>query len=269
LNEFAPPRQLRRYALLTLKVELMARIDNPIDQIEAQHDETPPNHTFEIMMAGLSGMPLIGAVNAIRQYAASNATRERFESLIREILEVIRNLDRDTESLKEKIESPAFIQALIVATERTIRTSNREKIKRFATVLGYELAKGPDEGEWEDVEGFIRTLDEIGEADIKVLAYLYRFQSECFRGDELIDYNLIFSNMGQLLGNITQTGMSKDEFYARCAKLGGFGLVLNVERRKDVVPPGDYSYRLTKLGKRLMMMLDATPNRQGVPAAQA
>ena len=251
------------------RVESDVTYRRPVDQIEAQHDEPPPNHTFEIMMAGLSGVPFIGAVNAIRQYAASNATRERFESLIREILEVIRNLGRDTDSLKEKIESPAFIQTLIVATERTIRTANREKIKRFAAVLGYELANDRDEGEWEDVEAFIRALDEIGEADITVLSYLHQFQAEFFHDDELIDYNLIFGNMGQLLGNIAGTGMSKDEFYARCAKLGGYGLVLNVERRKDVVPPGDYSYRLTKLGNRLVTMLNASANRQSIPAAQA
>ena len=248
----------------------MTRIDDPIDQIEKQHEEPRPNQTFEIMMAGLSGLPLVGAINAIRQYASSTSMRERFESLIRETLEVIRNLGRDIESLKEKTESPEFIQALVVATERTIRTSNREKIKRFAAVLGYELVNGENELEWEDVEAFIRTLDEIGEADIKVLSYLYKFQSEFFKGDKLIDYNLIFSNMGQLLGNIeTTTGMSKDEFYARCSKLSGYGLVLNVERRKDVVPPSDYSYRLTKLGKRLMMALQASSNREGSLAQQA
>jgi hypothetical protein len=242
-------------------VKTVTRIDDPIDQIEKQHEETPPNQTFEIMMAGLSVLPMVGAINAIRQYASGNSMRERFESLIRETLEVVRILGRDIESLKDTTESPAFIQTLVVATERTIRTSNREKIKRFAAVLGYELVNGENELEWEDVEAFIRTLDEIGETDIKVLAYLYKFQSEFFKGDKLIDYNLIFSNMGQLLGNIEKTGLSKDEFYARCSKLSGYGLVLNVPRRKDVVPPSDYSYRLTKLGKRLMMMLQASPNR--------
>lgn len=84
-------------------------------------------------------------------------------------MDVARHLENDLKKIEERMQSPAFIETLIYTIERTARTTNEAKLKRFGTILGYNLGQGGTADNWDDVNSFIRTVDEISEADIKVL----------------------------------------------------------------------------------------------------
>jgi hypothetical protein len=51
--------------------------------------------------------------------------------------------------------------------------------------------------------------------------------------------------------------MQMDEFYARCARLTRYGLVLPLERNTNF-DPSQYMFRMTILGRRLIEMLEAS-----------
>jgi|SRR5215216_1868460 len=204
----------------------MPGIDDRIEQIQRHHEDAQPLHLFEIMMAAFTVFfPMAGAFNAIRQYINSNALRERFESLFHETLNVVQSLEQDVDSLKEKVESPAFVQTLLFTAERTARTARHEKIKRFAAILGYGLVKNNTDQEWEDAAAYIRTLDEITEADIEVMKLLYSIQGELLRPNKSdYDPNEFTLTMGKVLVKVDQSGMTRDEFYCSSTIVQNYAL---------------------------------------------
>lgn len=185
--------------------------------------------------------------------------RERFESLFQETLDVIRSLEQDVNSMEEKFESPAFVQTLLFTAERTARTASHEKIKRFAAILGFGLVNNKTDQEWEDAAAYIRTLDEISEADIEAMKLLYSIQAELLRPNKNdYDPNQFTLTMGKILVKVDKSGMTRDEFYSRCARLQGYGLVISVEKNIARNRPKDYCFRLTFSGKNLVEMLTKT-----------
>jgi hypothetical protein len=239
----------------------MGSIDNPVDAIkESYKEESQPGHqTVQLVLAVLGSIvPLVSVYNAVAQHFTGQEARKRVEGLFDEVLNLLNALGKDVDKLSARVESPEFLQTMIEAADRTARTASKKKVQRFAAVLTHELAfGGGSEQEWEDAAAYIRDIAELSEADIKVMSYLYEFQAECFRENKIIDFRLIYSNYGRLLGNIENRGFIKDEFYARCAKLSGFGLVLSMDR-KSPAQAGDYVYRLTGLGKHFVDILRKT-----------
>jgi hypothetical protein len=70
-------------------------------------------------------------------------------------------------------------------------------------------------------------------------------------------YNSFFDNgrMQKLLHNIAQVKMSMEDFFSRCNRLTGYGLVLPLERRPDALALDERAYRITVLGRRLVDIL--------------
>jgi len=69
------------------------------------------------------------------------------------------------------------------------------------------------------------------------------------------------NRMGKMLDGANYLGMQKDEFFARCHRLGGYGLAFELPK-----PPGlagnlnGFAFRMTLLGKRLITMLVESGN---------
>lgn len=240
----------------------MNGIDNPVEAIrEAYKEEQQPGHqTVQLALAVLGTfVPLIAIYNAVRQHFTGEEAKKRVEGLFSEILNILNALGKNIDGLSAKIESPEFLQTMIEAVDRTARTASKRKVKRFAAVLAHELVFGDSsEQGWEDAAAYLRDIAELSEADIKVLSYLYKFQSRIFAGNRLPNHNDVYDSYAQLLGHAEDRGIHRDEFYARCAKLSGFGLVLPVEKKKGYVGPDDYSFRLTLMGKHLVEVLRKT-----------
>lgn len=254
----------------------MSKIDSPIDQIVTTHTESPSNHIAEILMFVASSIiPGVGFVNALKQFFKNEAVKERIESLLKEIMNVVKNLGADIDEIEQRMESQAFIETLVYAIERTIRINNKEKIKRFASVLGYNLTHIKNEEEWENVGNFIRTLDEISEADLKVLKnyseILPWISSPNKKGlwSPGIDKNWLYKQNQDARERLWSEKMSDDEIHHRLLKLSGYGLMAEVV--KELVPintsDSDSSYpfnrrmteinlfRPTEIGDNLVEML--------------
>jgi hypothetical protein len=235
----------------------MGSIDDPIEAVKRQYPEEPRGPVSTMLDVLGPFDQYLGLVNVFRQFRSQAETNARVKAMFDAFEFYIREHEHRIEELEieKQLEDPNAQETVITAVRETLLTADHRKIQRFGTVLGHEFLASEDEKNWEDAAAYIRDLAELGEEDIKVLSYLYEFQSEFFRGDKLIDYNLIFRNYGQLLGNIEKCGFRKDDFYARCSKLSGFGLVLPLERRNDVVSPSDFAFRLTGMGKHLVDIL--------------
>jgi hypothetical protein len=144
-----------------------------------------------------------------------------------------------------------------LAVERIFWGANEQKTKRFAAVVASTVAFGTKTQELEDAASYIHALDELSEDDIRVLKHLYNHQKNLVAENHSIQYNEFFQDgrMRKLLEGAAELGMQMDEFYARCGRLSGYGLVLPLERRPDTVRTDQFAFRITLLGRRLVDML--------------
>jgi hypothetical protein len=238
-------------------------IDNEFDAVHSQYDVQPANRVFELLLqAGDKvGLPL-GPLQAIRDHFSGAAVKERVEALLVELERAVRRHDKTFESLVAELNSSGFRETLLTATAETARIENYKKIERFAQVLGHELAT-PDLGvpAWDDAGAFIRELAQLGEPDIEALRLLYRNQSALSAGFGRVplDPNAYTRLLKPLLDNVDSAGIDRDDFYSRCARLTGFGLILEVQRSDTRQSPTDHCFRLTARGRKLIQIIDNLP----------
>ena len=50
----------------------------------------------------------------------------------------IRDHDKRIEDVEAKLESPAFVETILIAVNKAMQSASSKKVKRFATILGYE-----------------------------------------------------------------------------------------------------------------------------------
>src|SRR5207249_814659 len=133
------------------------------------------------------------------------------------------------------------------------------KVKRFAAIIGDGFQKYGDRTCWEDAAAYIRDVSQLGDSDIKVLRILHELQRNAFIGAQQKPDQPQFSRtMERALLNGEREGISREDFYSRCARLNGFGLTLQMERPRGMAAV-DYVYRLTRHGKHLIDILQGTP----------
>ena len=157
----------------------MSSIDDPIEAVRMQHREQPDKILDIILEIAGKLDPFTGVVSTIKKHFSQKEAAERVMALFKAHELVIRGLGKDIKDLEDRLQSPEYIEALIVAVHESLRTSNLRKVQRFASILGYELALGKASlRTWEDAAAFIRDLAELGEADIQALKILDSVQSD-------------------------------------------------------------------------------------------
>jgi len=242
----------------------MPGIDDPIDAVKKQYPEHASNAVDVLLDVAAESHPFAGMANAIRKFFSKKEAKERVKALLNALEWYIREHEKRLDlsekklrDLSEKMNSPEFIEAVLVAANESLRTANLEKIKRFAKVLGHELIYGDSENGLEDASAYIRDLSEIGERDIKVLSILYDFQ-----GNITFDFlsagggvPSLLAKMSELLIEARKRGIPREEFCLRCAKLGGFGLVFQIDKSRVNAQPDDFIFLLTSSGRKLIEIL--------------
>jgi len=68
-----------------------------------------------------------------------------------------------------------------------------------------------------------------------------------------------------VLDHATKAGVSKDDWYSRCGRLSGFGLVLPVKANSISQATEDGCYRLTSRAVRLLGLLGRNLDRTAYP----
>lgn len=243
----------------------MAKIDDPTGKIEEHYfknDKTPGEKVVkEIVEKGLiPNIPKVGwLLNIVLAHLKSRSDRQTLLSLERQILEVCEALGIDIENLKKRVVSEErIIQLIEVGLERSFWGANDCRVRKFASVIGYTISTATTDQQFEDAAFFVRALDDLSEDDIKVLNHLYKYQGDLVKENHHVDYNRLTerTRIESVLRNVGDLKIQMDEFYARCARLSGYGLALPVERNTKF-DPSEYMFRITLIGKRLIEILAA------------
>jgi hypothetical protein len=123
-------------------------------------------------------------------------------------------------------------------------------------VLGSTLAA--DSPDWQEAAEFIADIEEFGDTDIIALKVLWISQRDAFRvienGDRKMstDANDYTAKWKEVIEAAQKIGISREEWYSRCGRLSGFGLVLAVQSNQAHQGPGDTCFRLTTRAVRLL-----------------
>jgi hypothetical protein len=240
----------------------MAGIDDQIEAVKKQYPDES-NATFDLILRVAGQLNIFaGVLNTIREQFSGRAAAEKVAALLNAFEQILRRLEHNQERLQEKLTSPEFVEALTVAVNETVRTSNRRKVENFAAILGYSAAEGEIRISFEDASAFIRDLAQLGDADVEALKILYVNQSPLFqRGTVPTDPNPYTEIIGEVHNAVDRAGISREEFYSRCSRLNGFGLAIEVMRNNGRMAPGDHCFRVTKRGAQLIEMLTGPVER--------
>jgi hypothetical protein len=250
----------------------MTKIDDPLDAVKKQYPEHPSSMSV-LIDVGSELHPFASMVNAVRNFFSKRQAEERVKALLQALEWYVRENERRIEDLSDQINAPEFIETLLVATRETLHTANVAKIKRFARVLGHELISDSDARSYEDAAAYIRTLSELGEADIETLALIAAFQAYVSSGEALSSYKsnwgwLFWGMMKGIYGEIEKQSIPFDEFRSRCSKLNGYGLLHKVSNSSgtwwdsgndasfEIESAG---YYIAQKGKKLIHILGNNP----------
>jgi hypothetical protein len=236
----------------------MPGIEDQYEAIEKQHiDESNPYFKPMLEVFG-EFVPLVGLLYVIQKQFSPDAAMARIKALVEQLVIDIQRHEKKLGKvldIQSKIDSPEIAETVLATINETIRTTNVEKIKRFAAILGHSLTKEKATN-WDDAAAYIRDIAQLGDRDIKALEILYSVQKDLFLGKNLAyEPNEYTERNAEVLKLAHESGMPRDEFYSRCGRLNGFGLAIEVQRNEFRVSPGDHCFRLTTRGRELISIL--------------
>jgi len=238
----------------------MGKIDRPIDAVLDQYPEAPENSLGElsIELAGMAS-PIIKAANFIRQRLfAAPARGERTSALLKAMNEELIRLSEqiDQQALNDRIDSPEFQDALVLAIEEAWRTSNEVRVQRLAAVLANGVATNIDAPPGEDLSSFVREVAYLDDGDIQMLQVMEEVYRPAIRNrPDMSDPNEFTLLIAGFLRRTDEVRIGRDDVYARCSRLSGFGLAVEVLRSDTRMSLSDRCFRPTQRGLRLLRLL--------------
>jgi hypothetical protein len=163
-------------------------------------------------------------------------------------------LDNYPEQIRHEVK-----RLFALGVERVFWGASEKKAKRFAAVIANAIEFAKTEQQFEDAASYIRALDELSEDDMKVLRHLYKHQVALVHEGHQMDSNSFFRGglVERVMRDVGHLKMQSDEIHARCQRLSGYGLVLQLERRPGEMMVDERAFRITILAKRLVDMLVA------------
>lgn len=243
------------------------RIDDPFDAAKAaypkEEDAVPTTVTLHIGSCVPILGPVVEAVKQARMYFSSKAMNERLDALIEAVNDKVEYLtgrvDQNTKAIAEiqlRINSDEFATALREASLQTLLATEQTKIRRFAAVLGGSL--GADD--WvkvsSELTSFIKAIASLGEKDIESLRLLHTIFADVVKVyPNMHDPSPFTERAQEMLKAAVAAGFHRDDFYACCRRLEGFGLAMEVPRSTNHMAPGDYCFRPTRAGLKLLTLL--------------
>jgi len=165
-------------------------------------------------------------------------------------------------SIKTKLESEKFGEAVMVACEESVRSPSVKKIDQLASVLTGSLTANEWADPNEDVGVMIRDIAQLGERDLKVLGILATVHAPAIKSaPNLFEPDAFSRETGTLMRHVAESGIHPDDFLSTCERLGGFGLAAEVPRNTSHMASHDYCYRPTRRGLALLSCLDEGARR--------
>lgn len=242
----------------------LPRIDDAFDAAKAAYPKKEGNVPGDVALRVAARMPmlgsLVGPVNEARQYLSSKAINERLEALIEAVNEKVEDLRGQVKDeiadIQSRIDSPAFASAFREAAVQTLFATEETKIKRFGALLGGSLSAEDWPEVSSDLTTFIKAIAQLGEKDIESLRLIHTVFVDVVRVyPNMNDPNPFTEKAQELLKAAGEAGFHRDDFYAYCRRLEGFGLAMEVPRNTSRMAPGDYCFRPTRKGLELLRLL--------------
>ncbi len=248
------------------EVSLLERIDDPLDAAFSQNREEPENIAGElaVKIAGQLFLPL-GIANTLREHFSQRNRERRVWEVLNALKAELDRLARESKDdhnrigvLEARVTSPMFTEAILAAAEEAVRAASDAKLRRIATVL----ARGADPGieisaDEDDLASFVRDIGQLSETDIRVLKILYSVFADMVKVyPNLHDPNVFTERVAQLLKKVDESKTHRDDFYSYCKRLEGFGLAIEVPRNIGRMAPGDYCFRPTRRGLKLLSLME-------------
>lgn len=231
----------------------MSGIDDPMEAVKQQYREQPDRVVDLILDVAGSLHPFAGVANAIRNHFSGNGAKDRTKALLEVIEQCLREQDADLHRIRDRMESPEFVHSLIVAVTEAIRSPDPQQIVRFGAVLGHAVTDGVDLSE---AAAFVRDLAQLTEADLQAINILYKVQGPLVDAPVVTtDVNRYTESVNEVFAAVDAARIPRDDFYARCSRLHGFGLALEVQRNEVRYGPADHCFRLTKRAATLVRLL--------------
>jgi hypothetical protein len=229
----------------------MARTDDRIEQIREQRRSEPESIVTGLVKKGLERIPFAGIAIGYVRGKEKDDKEEFFDNAV---LDVLTDHEISLDQIKAKLEVETVMRVTATAVECIFWGASHKKVKRFAAVVADTIEFDKTEEELEDAASFIRALDELSEMDIKVLDHLYTHQKDLIV--EHVESHAFFADyrMKKLLESTQEFGVQVEDFYARCGRLSGYGLVLPLEKPNGT-DPSMFAFRITLMGKKLVEML--------------
>lgn len=242
----------------------MERIDEPLDAAFNQNREEPENVAGElaVKIAGQLFLPLGIAKTLGEHFSQRNRERRVWEVLnaLKAELDRLARESKDDHNrigvLEARVTSPMFTEAILVAAEEAVRAASDAKLRRIATVLAHGADPSIEISADEDLASFVRDIGELSESDLRVLKILHSVFADTVKVyPNLHDPNVFTERGGQLLERIDESKIHRDDFYSYSKRLEGFGLAIEVPRNISRMAPGDYCFRPTRRGLKLLSLL--------------
>jgi hypothetical protein len=231
-------------------------IDDELDAIREAYPDEPTSILRRILKLASPVSFEAKIITTLLEVFSTDAKGERVNALLMALEKVVRRNEENLEKIDTLIRSPQFVETLLVAVHESLNTINLNKVERFAHVLGNTLCREKEETNWEETAAFIRDLAQLTEEDIIALRILDDVTGDLARSLSNLHTPDPFTRINkELLIEIHKRGVHPDDFYSRCSRLSGFGLTLPVAFNPSQMSPGDYCFRFTLRGLRLLVLL--------------
>lgn len=241
----------------------VGKIDDPWEASRQAWKDEPELEAGEtaLSFAGLLN-PAMAIFGVLRERFLSRNRAARLQFLLHGITLKFRELESrfahdegEIAAIREKINSTEFQAAATTAAEEAVRATDNEKIAQFSSVLGASLDPSIPHV-LADTSGFIRDLAQLNAKDLQVLQLLKDVYGHLFPDyPNVHDPNPFTEIFQDFKDGVTRSRLHPDEFQAVCDRLRGFGLAAEVLRNVSRMAPGDFCYRPTHRGLRLLRLL--------------
>lgn len=258
----------------------MTKIDDPFDQVETQHRAAEQGQalTVGLNVAGplidiLTGSPagsLVTLMGIGVQFIADHRKAARAEAFSAALRDALTGVDDRVARIERLVTGPDAEEAIVEAVRSALSASRLDKARRFGQVVGGTLAA--DSPDWREAAEFVRNLEEFTETDLVALKLLWNNQRNSYRvmtgSQRGMDPNAneYAQKWSGVLDRAEKTGISKDDWYGRCARLSGFGLLVPVRTNQNAL--GESVYRLTGRAVRLLGLLGRNIDPKAFPSTR-
>jgi hypothetical protein len=247
----------------------MMKIDNPIDQIDAQNPPAGPGgevaavlNVAGLLLALVPGAAPVSAASQLfafsKQFLDAGRNEARASAFVTGLRDGLGDCVQRLEVLEKRVIGPSAEEAVVVAIQRATNAARLDKARMFGRVVGATAAQ--ESPNWEEAAQFIRDLEQFTDSDIKTLRVLWRVQRASCRVVDgrptmSTDANDYTRQWNEVLERAKVLGVGVDDWYSQCGRLNGFGLVLVVPSSAAFQGADATCYRVTGRAARLLDLL--------------